>query len=197
MSIDEEIEISRITVPKAGWEATPPSIRALVLVLSERLRQQDELIQQLEERLNQTLNNSSKLPSSEGFGQSSVKTRKGKKRPKRSSKPSPRQARTLQPSEVCDQVQDVLPSICEDCGASLKGYDKHLHRHQEIELPPIEPIVIEYRLHQLSCDACGHLSQARLPPEVSPSGYGERLSAIVALLSGPYRLGVCANGRPV
>ena len=47
--------------------------------------------------------------------------------------------------------------------------------------------MIEYRLHQLSCEACGHLTRAGLPTGASPSGYGERVSAIVVLLSGPYR----------
>ena len=186
--MSEEIEISGIKVPKADWEATPPSIRALVLVLSDRLSQQDERIQQLEERLNQTSKNSSKPPSSDGSGQSSGKEKNRKKRAaKRSSKPTSRQARTLQPSEVCDQVQDILPSVCVDCGALLKGYDKRPHRHQEIELPPVEPMVIEYRLHALSCEACGQMTRASLPTGVSPLGYGERLSAIVSLLSGPYR----------
>ena len=186
--MSEEIEISGIKVPKADWEATPPSIRALVLVLSERLRQQDERIQQLEERLNQTSKNSSKPPSSDGFGQSSSKRKKAQKRASQDrSKPTPRQARKLKPSEDCDAVKEVLPSVCADCGAPLTGYDKHPHRHQEVEIPPIEAMVIEYRLHQLSCETCGHLTRASLPRGVSPFGYGERLSAIVTLLSGPYR----------
>ncbi|NEQ52872.1 MAG: IS66 family transposase [Leptolyngbya sp. SIO3F4] len=186
--MSEEIEISGITVLKADWEATPPSIRALVLLLSERLRQQDERIHQLEERLNQTSKNSSKPPSNDGFGQSSGKQKKGRKRTSQGrATPSPRQARRLQPSELCDQVKEVVPSVCTACGASLNGHDQNPHRHQEIELPPMEPMVIEYRLHQLSCHACGHLTRASLPRGVSPSGYGERLSAIVALLSGPYR----------
>ena len=186
--MSEAIEISEIKGPKADWEATPPSIRALVLVLSERLRQQDERIQQLEERLNQTSKNSSKPPSSDGFGQSSSKRKKAQKRASQDrSKPTPRQARKLKPSEDCDAVKEVLPSVCADCGAPLTGYDKHPHRHQEVEIPPIEAMVIEYRLHQLSCETCGHLTRASLPRGVSPFGYGERLSAIVTLLSGPYR----------
>lgn len=186
--MSEEIEIAGIKVPKADWEATPPSIRALVIVLNERLEQQDERLRQLEEQLNQNSQNSSKPPSSDGFGQSSGRQKKGKKRqPHRPSKPSPRQARKLKPSDVCDQIQEVVPSMCEECGTALSGHDSHAHRHQEIELPPIEPMVIEYRLHQLSCDACGHQTRADLPPGVSPMGYGEHLSAIVSLLSGPYR----------
>jgi len=65
-----DIEIAGIQVPQADWEATPASIRALVLVLSERLQQQDERIRQLEERLNQNSKNSSKPPSADGFGPS-------------------------------------------------------------------------------------------------------------------------------
>jgi transposase len=186
--MNEEIEIAGIKVPKADWESTPPSIRALVLVLSDRLKHQEERIAHLEERLNQNSKNSSKPPSSEGFGQSSKQKKTVKQRKSQGeTKPSPRQVSKLKPSEACDQVQEVLPSTCAECGVSLTGHDKHPHRHQEIELPPLEPMVIEYRLHQLSCDACGHLTRASLPPGVSPSGYGERLSAIVALLSGPYR----------
>lgn len=193
--MSEEIEIAGIKVPKADWEATPPSIRTLVLFMSQRLeeqaariKQQEERIRELEERLNQSSKNSSKPPSSDVFGQSSSRQKKDKKRKSQGSrKPSSRQVRKLQPSEACDRVEEVLPSVCAACGASLSGHDPHPHRHQEIEVPPITPMVIEYRLHQLRCMSCSHLTRASLPTGVSPSGYGERLSAIVTLLSGPYR----------
>lgn len=193
--MSEEIEIAGIKVPKADWESTPPSIRTLVLLMSQRLQEQDERIKQqeqrirqLEERLNQSSKNSSKPPSSDGFGQSQASQKNTKKpKPRRRRQPSPRQMRKLKPSEACDQVRELLPSVCSDCGAPLSGCDAHPHRHQEIELPPIEPMVIEYRLHQLSCHACGYQTRASLPAGVSPSGDGERLSAIVSLLSGPYR----------
>ena len=72
--MSEAIEIAGIKVPKADWEATPPSIQALVRVLEERLAQQNkrlaeqseqlaglnERLSDLEERLNQTSKNSSK-----------------------------------------------------------------------------------------------------------------------------------------
>ena len=186
--MSEDIEIAGIKVPQADWEATPASIHALVLVLSERLQHQDERLRQLEERLHKNSQNSSKPPSSDGFAASSKPPKKVKQRqPQRTSPPSPRQVRKLQPSTACEQVQEVMPSVCSSCGASLSGHDLHPHRHQELELPPIEPRVIEYRLHQLRCVACGHQTRASLPSGVSPSGYGARLSAIVSLLSGPYR----------
>lgn len=193
--MSEDIEIAGIKVLKADWAATPPSIQAVVGALVERLAQQNEQLTQLnerlshlEERLNQTSKNSSKPPSTDGFGQAGQRKKKVKKsRGGGSSGQSPRQARKLKPSEACDQVLEVKPSVCQECGAHLSGHDHHAHRHQEIELPPIEPVVIEYRLHQLSCDVCGEMTRATLPSGVSASGYGARVSAIVALLSGPYR----------
>jgi len=56
-----------------------------------------------------------------------------------------------------------------------------------VELPEIQPLVDEYRLHQLGCPHCGEMTRARLPAEVPASGYGPRLVATVGLLSGPYR----------
>ncbi|WP_255346733.1 IS66 family transposase [Synechococcus sp. PCC 7336] len=81
----------------------------------------------------------------------------------------------------------MFPEVCSDCGARLRGRDSHPHRHQQIELPPIVPRVSEYQLHQLTCDRCGCATRASLPVGVSSLGYGERLTAVVALLSGSYR----------
>lgn len=178
--MEELIEIAGVQVSKADWEATPPSIQALVLALSERLTQ-------IEEKLNKNSQNSSKPPSSDGFGKSVEPARKTKQRASGPRQSAPRQVRKLEPSEACDWVEEVKPTVCGGCGAQLSGHDAHPHRRQTIELPPIAPLVTEYRLHQLVCDGCGQATRASLPVGVSPSGYGERLSAIVALLSGSYR----------
>lgn len=178
--MSDDIEIAGIKVAKADWASTPASIQALVLVLNERLTQ-------LEEKLNQNSQNSSKPPSSDGFGQG--EKRKGKPQQRQVSETqSPRQVRKLTPIESCAVVEDVLPVVCCQCGTALSGHDPHPHRHQVMELPPIVPIVNEYRLHTLSCQQCGQSTQAPLPMGVSPSGYGERLTAVVALLSGSYRV---------
>jgi transposase len=67
------------------------------------------------------------------------------------------------------------------------GEDENPDRHQIVELPPIKPIVIEHRLHLRTCKRCGTSTRATLPQDVNPSGYGVRVVAIVALLSGVYR----------
>ena len=178
--MSEEIEIAGIKVPKADWEATPTSIQAVVTVLSERLSH-------LEEKLNKNSKNSSKPPSTDGFGKPDKGKGKGKgkkqtrKGEQSDSSKSPRQVRKLYPVEACKEVYEVVPEVCNGCGGSLSGRDSQAHRHQVIELPPIIPTVFEYRLHQLTCGHCGESTRASLPAGVSPLGYGERLSAIVAM----------------
>lgn len=187
--MSDEIEIAGIKVPRADWEVTPASIQMLVQVLSERLLA-------LEEKVNRNSQNSSKPPSTDGFGKRAKDKSKGKKpEGAPSGKAAPREVRKLYPAEDCRAVHEVIPSACATCGGSLSGEDSHPHRHQVIELPPVKPDVVEYRLHGLTCPCCATVTRAELPLGVSALGYGERLTAMVALLSGAYRLSyrqVCA-----
>jgi len=89
--------------------------------------------------------------------------------------------------EDCSSIIEHYPEQCPSCGEALSGCDTNPYRHQIVEIPPINPIVIEHRLHQLTCSSCGTKTRASLPSHVNPNGYGVRVVALVALLSGVYR----------
>ncbi|NEQ86190.1 MAG: IS66 family transposase [Moorea sp. SIO2I5] len=93
----------------------------------------------------------------------------------------------MYPIEQCSSIIDHHPNTCGCCGEALSGEDKNPYRHQIVELPPITPIVVEHRLHQLVCSQCGNTTRAVWPIDVNPSGYGERVVATVARKSGLYR----------
>jgi len=63
-----------------------------------------------------------------------------------------------------------------------QGEDENPLRHQVVELPTIEPIVVEHRL--LTCTQCGTETCATLPQDVKVDGASV---VMVALLSGMYR----------
>ena len=93
------------------------------------------------------------------------------------------------PPEKVTATFDIKPEACRACGAALLGDDPEPLRHQVAELPPIEPVVTEYRLHRLICDECGEKTCGQLPGGVPRGAFGPRLQAVLSLLAGAYRLG--------
>lgn len=189
-----KIEIASIELPKADWEATPATVQILVTTLlttiSEQQKQLSQLTEQvshLEEQGKKNSQNSSRPPSSEGFGKATRSKKKPGKRGRGGQQGHPGQSRDLYPIEACTEVINHIPERCGKCGGELSGEDSAPYRHQIVELPPIEPIVIEHRLHQLECEHCGSVTRSTLPEGITRKGYGERLSALVGLLSGGYR----------
>ena len=61
-----------------------------------------------------------------------------------------------------------------------------------VEIPPIELLIDELRLHWQRCRDCGEWTRAELPEGVSEEGYGPRLTALIALygsfLRASYRM---------
>lgn len=81
------------------------------------------------------------------------------------------------------------PEACQDCGQTLEGEDPNPKRHQVAEIPPVEPVITEYQVHQLACPSCGATTRGELPPGTPTGAFGPRLLAIRAMLVGVCRLG--------
>ena len=60
--------------------------------------------------------------------------------------------------------------------------------HQVAELPRIEPIVDQYRLHRLTCPGCGATTCGTLPEGVPTGSFSPYTQAVLATLAGAYRL---------
>jgi transposase len=173
-------------IPQTLWETLSPQAQAAVSGLVQSF---EKRIADLEERLGKNSTNSSNPPSSDP---PSVKRRppgspSGKKR---GGQPGhQRRARPLVPPEQVRQVIDCKPPRCRFCGDTLSGDDPEPIRHQVAEVPPVLPVVDEYRLHRLKCPRCRTSTCATLPPGVPRGSFGPRLRAILSVLVGAYRLG--------
>jgi transposase len=173
-------------IPEPLWDTVPAEAQAAIRALLAGLERR---IADLEERVNKNSSNSSKPPSSD---HPSVK-RRPPARPsgkKRGGQPGHRHhPRALVPPEQVRQVIECRPEGCRRCGHELHGDDPQPIRHQVAEVPPIQPVVDEYRLHRLGCPRCGTSTCAALPPGVPTGAFGPRLRAILSVLVGAYRLG--------
>jgi transposase len=88
---------------------------------------------------------------------------------------------------MCEEVIEHYPEICWQCGNELNGEDPTPFRTQVVEIPEIVPHIREHRVHELVCEHCQSVNRADCPEVYVQSGYGARVVAHVALLSGVYR----------
>ncbi len=180
-------------IPVELWDQIPPAAQAAILALIQQYEQRLQALQrkadQVTERLNQNSSNSSRPPSSDP---PHVKHRPPKPPSGRQRGGQPghaRQQRPLVPPEQVKQSIPLKPSACRKCGQALSGHDPQPRKHQVAEIPPIQAEVTEYRLHRLTCTACGTRTCASLPAGVTAGAFGPRLQAMLAVLAGAYRLG--------
>ena len=173
--------MSRIP-PELDAEMTP-AVRAFVLTLLGRI---DELEQQVQKLTPQN----SSIPPSTVHPHAKAKPKpkaKAGKRKRGGQKGHKRHQRDLVPVEDCTTVTHLHPEGCRRCGGELNIRDTDPIRHQVWELPPITPIIDEYRLHRGHCPGCGITTAATLPPGVPTMQCGPRLAAFTGLLMGHFR----------
>jgi len=144
----------------------------------------------LEEKVRQNSSNSSKPPSSDAPGKKRTYPKKKPSGKKRGGQPGHKKhERVLLPVEKARSVTDCIPTHCELCDEPLSGEDPCPKRHQIIDLPPIEPVVDEWRIYTLTCGkrSCGHRTEGKLPEGVSTLGYGPGVDAMVGQFAGEMR----------
>ena len=153
----------------------------------ERIAQLEEQVRALLARLGRTSRNSDKPPSADPPGVAqSPRPPTGRKR---GGQPGhPRHDAALLPPERVTARRDVRPTSCWRCGRGLHGSDPHPVCHQVIDVPPVQATAEEWLIHSLVCDRCGARNRGDLPDGVPTLHYGPRLTALVAIFAGAYRL---------
>jgi transposase len=178
-------ENAALRAENAALRAENAALQAESAVLHER-------VQELEVRLGQTSANSSRPPSSDP-PQAPPRPKAPPSGRKRGGQPGHRGAcRGLLPVEQVDEIVPVVPERCRHCQQPFPGTEAprrgRVWRHQVVELLPLAVRVTEYQMAVRRCAACGRRTRASLPPGVPRRPFGARLTAVVALLSGRYRL---------
>lgn len=158
----------------------PPEAQAIIRLLLAR-------IQELEDRLKLSPQNSSLPPSSQHPHAKPLRPKSSAKRPRGGQPGHARQTRPLLPTDQCQDVLSLKPTECRRCGKELSGADAAPLRHQVWELPEIKPHVTEYQQHRLTCMGCGTTTCAALPLGVPEGQSGPRLVAFAGLLMAYFR----------
>lgn len=170
------------------WRATPEPVRQYVIELEQtivqlvnKVKTMEKRIEKLESRTNKNSQNSNKPPSSDSPFKKPKKKIKKRKRKKGAQKGHKgHKQELLEPT----QEQSILPEKC-DCGCSTIIPDslEPYYTHQVIELPEIKMDVLHLILNKGKCEKCGKIVKAKIPKK-HQTGYGSRLSALIAEMSG-------------
>jgi transposase len=139
---------------------------------------------ELRRRLGQNSSNSSKPPSSDSPADREKRPPPAPSGRRRGGQPGHKGTkRELLPANEVDSVDDLHPAHCRRCARGLpKRLDADPVRHQVWDLPKIEPIVNEYRLHHVKCEVCGETTCATLPQGVPKGAFGPGVQAVASAL---------------
>jgi transposase len=86
-----------------------------------------------------------------------------------------------------DKIVRIEASHCESCGASLCEIEGTVgQRAQEVDIPPIRPITIEYQQIIKVC-GCGHCNAVVLPSEAEVT-IGPQMSALITYFNVEHSL---------
>lgn len=156
----------------------------------EALRKENVMLKkenlELKRRLGLDSSNSSKPPSSDlPSAKYPTRTPTGRKPGKQEGAKGHR--RHFLPATI---IVDHRPDICQHCGATIGDgvpATGACQRRQQVEIPPIEPVVTERRYHGVRCPDCGKVARAK-PREGEKKCYGPRLGALIAILATSHNL---------
>src|SRR3954462_4704935 len=184
--------IPRPPIPEPLWNTVPPEAQIAILAVLDsvngRVLELERRISDLEARLKLNSTNSSKPPSSDPIGLKRKPPAPPSGRERGGQAGHRKAHRPLVPPQKVRETFDCKPASCRRCGEELRGDDPTSLIHQVAELPKVEPIVDEYRLHRLACPGCGGTTCGALPPGVPRGGFGPYLQAVLAVFAGAYRL---------
>jgi len=179
LRISPESEPVPVPFSQADWEQTPKPTQDFILSLMQQLDQLQKRVDKIETRLNQNSSNSSRPPSSDSpYKPKSNDSGQEKRKPGGQNGHKGHCQVLVEPTKI----ESIKPERC-SCGNTDFHQTSPYHVHQQIELPEIQMDVIHYELHKAICKACGKLNKATLP-ERYRSGFGIRLSALIAELVG-------------
>ena len=167
MPTDEEMHAA-FARGEAAVMAVFHAVSTQVAALAQQLAQQGAVLQELQARLAKSSHNSSKPPSSDGYGtvKRTVSLRKAGDKPN-GGQPG-HEGQTLMAVEHPERTVTHEVSICAHCHASLPSIEVVGYEERQVfDLPAIRIEVTAHRAEIKVCPACGKPSKGTFPDVVT------------------------------
>ena len=163
---------------------SPEQKDELILQLFDHIATLSNEIKELKAQLAKNSRNSSKPPSSDGYGKPKPKSRR-QKSTKRSGGQTGHKGNTLKQVEHPDNIIEHPVTACRGCGFDLSDlHTESIERRQVFDIPPMKIQVSEHRSDIKTCPCCASRNKGVFPDDVTqPVQYGPELQAVASYLS--------------
>ncbi|WP_157736509.1 IS66 family transposase [Granulosicoccus antarcticus] len=154
------------------------------MLLLEKVDALTQQVQELQAQLKLNSRNSSKPPSSDGYGKPKPKSTRAKSGKRSGGQPG-HPGKTLKMTAHPDHIVDHALEACSSCGLDLStvpvlGFEAR----QVFDIPPIKIEATEHRAQIKACPCCRSRSKAVFPKHVNQSvQYGTEVQGVVIYLS--------------
>jgi len=148
-------------------------------MLKDLKRENDLLKERLSKYENPKNSNNSSIPPSKDenrpFKSKSLRKKTGRKPGGQKG----HEGTTLEMVSDPNEIIDHSPEYCECCGENIGVIPgEFVERRQEIDIPPIAPVVTEHRVYKKKC-SCGHVTTSSFPGGVQASvSYGPMIESL-------------------
>lgn len=149
----------------------------------QKIEQQEKEIIRLNNKLHRKNSRNSSIPPTQDQNRPKKNQSLRKKSGKKPGGQKEHKGHDFKFSENPTSTIDYTPQVCQQCGEMLVTTPLFVKKRQVIDIPPIQPEIIEHRLYKRTCQ-CGHCNTSSFPKEVkAPISYGPRTEALIAHLS--------------
>jgi len=162
--------------------------------LKTLLFQQNEVIKELQNRINKNSKNSNKPPSKdEKHNKPQKKKPKSKEKPKQSNGSKKRKKQTAELTDNPDKTVRLSLEHCPACGSDLSEEIAHQEiRRQERDIQ-MTAVTTEYRAEKKWCPSCGKYHRAAFPKQVPARvQYGPKIKALIVYM---IQINMCSYHR--
>jgi transposase len=156
------------------------ALRDPLLEIAEQLKKQAEAIRELEAKASKNSRNSSKPPSSDGYGKINRTESLRSKGDKSNGGQPGHKGSTLEAVEVPDKVEIHDPVYCEHCQAPLEAVDvSAVASRQVFDIPAMKIIVTAHEATIKICPVCDQPTSGDFPESVTqPVQYGDGVKSL-------------------
>ena len=156
--------------------------------LAQQLQKQSDIIQELQAKLSKTSRNSSKPPSSDGYGKRNRTTSLRPKGQKRTGGQPGHTGKTLKSVNNPDEIEIHEQVCCKKCQASLEDVDvSSVEERQVFDIPAMKIVVTAHQATIKICPECQTENKGEFPEDVAqPVQYGDGVKTVASYLNNEH-----------